>query len=94
MAAAPGWKVYDSFGTYQSSCKEVEAAAAVATFYGHGSTIRSGHPKYCIVWTEGIDGTENGNYIQGVTNYDQVAITIASRQRSAWDVQRQKTEAK
>ena len=39
MAAAPGWKIYDSFGTYQSSCKEVEAAAAVATFYGEGSTI-------------------------------------------------------
>ena len=39
MAAAPGWKIYDSFDTYQSSCKEVEAAAAVVTFYGPGSTM-------------------------------------------------------
>ena len=72
MAAAPGWKVYDSFDTYQSSCKEVEAAAAVVTFYGPGSTIRTGHPKNCIMWTEGIDGI-------GASNYDQVTATIASR---------------
>lgn len=70
MAAAPRWKLYGSNGEYQAACKEIEAAAAVVTLYGEGSTIRDGHVK--VVWTEGKDGSA-GN------SYDYVGDVVYSR---------------
>jgi hypothetical protein len=65
MAAAPQWKVYDSEGVYQAACKEIEAAAALASFYGDGSTIRQGHSH--TVWTEGVDGHAGDSYDEAVS---------------------------
>jgi len=71
MAGTPQWKVYDAQKKYQAACKEVEAAAALASFYGDGATIRLEHSL--VVWTEGKDG-EAGE------SYDAVA-TLAERRR-------------
>lgn len=62
MAGSPKWKVYDANGKYQAACKEIEAAAVLASWYEHGATIRFGHPKKCTVWTEGPDGIATDNY--------------------------------
>lgn len=72
MAASPKWKIYDSHGVYQGCVKEVEAGAALMGFYGDGSTIREGHSKGSVVWTEGVDG-EAGE------SYDVVAEKVACR---------------
>ena len=53
MAASPQYKVYTANGEYEAACKSVKAAAAVVTFLGEGATIRAGHRKRDIVWTEG-----------------------------------------
>jgi len=53
MAGSPQWKVFDAAGKYQAACKEPEAAAALMGFYGRGATIRWGHSKRDIAWTEG-----------------------------------------
>lgn len=42
MAASPRYKVHDSEGTYQSSCKDLEAAKTVCEYYGKGSVVRDG----------------------------------------------------
>ena len=60
MASSPQWKVYDSEGTYQAACKEIEAASILVTWYGEGSTIRKGHTQ--IVWTEGLDGEASDSF--------------------------------
>ena len=65
--ASPRWKVYDPQGTYQASCKDVEATAVLMGFYGDGSTIRDGHTK--IIWTQG----ENGDG-DATESYDIVAM--------------------
>ncbi len=69
MAATPKYKVYDSFGNYQASCKEVEAAASLMGFYGLGATIRLEHGARWTAWTEGADG-------QAAESYDYVAETV------------------
>lgn len=56
MAASPKFKIFDSNGCYQASCKQPEAAACLAGMYGNGATVRTGHRKKDIVWTEGADG--------------------------------------
>lgn len=60
MAASPAYKVYDAKGTYQASCKELEACAALASFYGEGATIRLHHSD--VLWTEGKDGSSYESY--------------------------------
>ena len=70
MAAAPQWKVYDYQGYYQAACKEIEAAAALVSFYGSGAVIKNGHGK--IVWIEGTDGL-------AAASYDVVAQTVSDR---------------
>ena len=72
MAATPKFKVYDAAGAYQAACKEPEAAAAVVSLYGSGSTIRLGHAKRDTVWTEGVDGDAGDSY-------DDVAERVLGR---------------
>lgn len=76
MAASPQWKVYDGMDRYQASCHEIEAAAALMAFYGHGSTIRRGHSKSHIVWTEGRETQPASE------SYDTVALTAQERLRA------------
>jgi hypothetical protein len=69
MAGTPVFKVYDADGTYQASCKEPEACAALMSFYGIGATIRYGHGR--TLWTEGETG-------RAAESYDIVASTVWS----------------
>lgn len=62
MAASPQYKVFDRHGKYQAACHEIEAAACLVSFYGAGATIRTGHTKRHIVWTEGGDGEAGASY--------------------------------
>lgn len=74
MAASPQFKIYDQQGTYQAACHEVEAAAVLVTFYQEGSTIRHGHSKKDIVWTEGLDGCASDSYDEtGQAIYSRIA---------------------
>lgn len=72
MAATPRWKVYDRSGVYQAACREIEAAAALASLYGDGATIRHGHVH--IVWSEG----PAGDGLAG-ESYDHVAHVAGAR---------------
>ncbi|MDE2103300.1 MAG: hypothetical protein KGL39_39030 [Patescibacteria group bacterium] len=71
MAASPGYKVYDKHGVYQAACKEPEAAGALVSLYGEGSTIRHGHSL--VVWREGAEAIPAGE------SYDTVALTVRQR---------------
>ncbi len=71
MAGSPNWKVYDDKGKYQAACKEPEAAACLMNLYGNGSTIRYGHQKRDIAWTEGVDG-------HAFESFDEVAEHCAA----------------
>ncbi len=80
MAGSPNWKIFDDKGKYQAACKEPEAAACLMNFYGDGSTIRYGHQKRDIAWTEGVDG-------HAFESYDEVAercLALVARIREAY----------
>lgn len=62
MAASPFWKIFDAHGKYQASCHDLGAAAALMAFYGDGATVRTGHTKRHIVYTEGKDGIASESY--------------------------------
>jgi hypothetical protein len=71
MAASPEFKLYDAAGTYQAACKQPEQAAALVSFLGDGATIRYGHTKKDIVWTEGVDGAASDSYDRSVERQRQ-----------------------
>jgi hypothetical protein len=73
MAASPKLKVYSASGEYLAACHYGEDAAALVSINGEGATIRAGHSKKDIVWTEGSEAFEAGN------SYDSVAKLISER---------------
>ncbi len=72
MAKTPDFKVYDASGVYQASVKEPEAGAALLSGLYPGGTIRLGHSKKFIVYTDEIDG-DAGN------SFDEVADVVWER---------------
>lgn len=72
MARAPRFKVYTADGEYVAACKYPEDGAAILAAYGAGATIRDGHAKSDVVFTNGIDG-DAGN------SYDEVQTIVAER---------------
>jgi hypothetical protein len=78
MAGAPQFKVYNPSGDYVAACKHGEDAAAIVAGYGDGATIRDGHSKRDIVWTEGAESFPAGE------SYDGVALLIAERIEAKW----------
>ncbi len=68
MGASPRWKVYAT--GYKAACKEIEAAAALAAFYGPGTQIRDGHSPHRVIWVEGVTG-------HAAEYYDVVAVGAA-----------------
>lgn len=72
MAASPALKIYTASGEYIGSVKEVMAAAVLVNLYGEGSTIRLGHSKKDVLWTQGIDG-------DAAESYDTTGLTMAKR---------------
>ena len=53
MAGSPQFKVYSSANEYIGSIKYLEDAAAFVSMRGEGATVRNGHAKKNIIWTEG-----------------------------------------
>ena len=72
MAASPRFKVYGPDGEYEGCVKTPIAAAALAALFGDGATIRDGHGKSDIVFTNGVDGCAGDSY-------DQVAEVVERR---------------
>jgi hypothetical protein len=73
MSAAPRFKVYTKDGEYVAACKYAgDAAAVISGTLGEGATIRDGHTKKSIVWTEGVDGCAG-------ESYDHVADIVETR---------------
>lgn len=72
MASSPYLKVYNG-NEYVACCKYAEDAAAIVASYGDGTTIRYGHPKRYIVWTEGAENQPAGE------SYDYVRQVVHAR---------------
>ena len=71
MAASPVIKVYQSTGEYLASFKYPEHAAMLVAGMGDkGATIREGHGKGGIFWTEGIDGYAGESFDAVAEAYD------------------------
>lgn len=73
MAGTPRYKVYDADGTYIAATKEVEhAAMLLAGLNSSGATIRDGHRRADVLWTDGVDGVAGDSF-------DEVAILAGQR---------------
>jgi len=73
MAGSPRFKVYSSANEYVASIKYLEDAAAFVAIQGPGATVRNGHAKKNIIWTEGVDGDAYDSY-DGAAIAMQLAI--------------------
>lgn len=64
MAGSPPWKVYDAERRYRASTAGIVEAAVLVSFLGDRATIRNGHNKRDVVWTEGAghDGAAGESY--------------------------------
>lgn len=76
MAATPRIKIFDRDGVYQASTHDYAAAGALMGLYGEGATVRLGHSKRDIIWTEGTDGS-------AYECYDLIADAIAAHDAKA-----------
>jgi hypothetical protein len=72
MASTPRFKIYSAAGEYLAATKYVEEAAAVVALQGQGATIRDGHERKHVVWTEGVDG-------EAFESYDNVCEMVHFR---------------
>jgi hypothetical protein len=79
MASSPGLKIFNAEGQYIAACKAGEDAACLVAFNGAGSTIRHGHAKSSIVWTEGSE-TQSA-----AESYDFVVTTICARIKALFE---------
>lgn len=73
MGASPRLKVYDADGEYRASFHYAEDAAVLVAFLGEGSTIRDGHSRKLIRWSEGDEDQPASE------SYDFVAETVNRR---------------
>lgn len=81
MAGSPRFKVHDQNGVYQASCKEIEAAAALVSFYGERARIRDAATN-TQVWVEGAeyDGLAGASYdYVAELAWERIRIRIAVR---------------
>lgn len=75
MGASPKWKVYREDNEYVASCHYPQDAAALVGNWGPGATIRLGHTKRNVVWTEGAEE------IPAHESFDRVADIVWERER-------------
>jgi len=73
MAASPGLKVYDAENEYRAACHYAEDAAALVALLGDGATIRDGHSRRFVLWSEGNEEQP------AAESYDYVAETVGRR---------------
>lgn len=82
MAGSPKLKLYNPQGEYVASFKHGEDAAALASIYGTGTTIRDGHTF--VVWREGHEEFGAGE------SYDRVASVILGRLEARYAAARER----
>lgn len=70
-------KIYTAQGDYVASCVDAGCAAALMSMLGTGATIRNGHARKNIVWTEGREARSAAD------SYDYVTARIAELTTSA-----------
>lgn len=86
MAATPKFKVFSPDGEYIAACKYPEDAGALASLEGAGATIRTGHARRHIVWTEGIDGVAYYSYaVVEKTIRSKISFENAKRKKESED---------
>ena len=73
MAGSPNWKVYDEAGNYIAATKDPIHAVMLASCLMDGVTVRYGHARRDIVWTEGAEAPD------AVNSYDRAAEIISER---------------
>ncbi len=78
MAGTPKYKIYNSRGEYVAACKYIEESAMLAAGLGDGTTIRAGHEKRHIVWTEGSESQSASE------SYDHVSEVVSAREAKKW----------
>ena len=71
MAGTPQIKIYDAQNNYQASVKDYVLAAACMAILGNGATVRLGHSKKDIIYTEGINGDCGESYDSVWTHIDK-----------------------
>lgn len=74
--SAPRIKIFDAHGQFQASTHDYAAAGALMGLYGEGATVRLGHGKKDIIWTEGTDGS-------AYECYDLIADAISAHDAKA-----------
>jgi hypothetical protein len=77
MANAPRIKVYNPEDEYVAAFKHHEDAAMFVACAGDGYTIRDGHSKRHILWTEGAESQPAGE------SYDAAADIMRTRAAEA-----------
>ena len=77
MAASPSWKVYTAAGEYIAAVKLPEYGAMILAGLGQdGATLRFGHGRGGIYWTEGSESFPANE------SYDGVAETVWKRRNA------------
>lgn len=71
MASSPKYKIYSAGNEYMGCVKHLEDAARLMS---DGCTIRYGHTKACILWTEGEESQSAGE------SFDHVAEVGTARE--------------
>lgn len=80
MAGTPRYKIYQD-AEYMAACKYLEDAAALVAIMGAGATIRDGHARADILWTEGAEKQGAGE------SYDYVLDVCTQRkEKRATDI--------
>ncbi len=75
MAESPKYKLYSPAGAYVAAFKWAEDAAVLCSVYGDGATIRDGHLKRNVVFTQGANADGDAG-----ESYDSAAALIHERQ--------------
>ena len=73
MAASPIFKIYTEMQEYIASFKYPEDAALFVGTQPVGSTVRAGHSRREILWTEGAEE------FLATSSFDRAAMVIESR---------------
>lgn len=73
MAGTHDYKIYNASNEYVACIKYLEDCAAMVSILGDGATIRYGHNKKGILWTEGNETQSAGE------SYDHTAAICQQR---------------
>jgi hypothetical protein len=80
MAATHTYKIFTADNNYIAAAKWAEDAVAIVVLIAHeGGTVRNGHSKKDILWTEGQEE------FSGAESYDHAGEVIEARQKKRLD---------